>query len=247
MKKVLRTLVILIVLAGIAALIVRYYFRHGTFYYAGTLETTKVDLSARLTSTLAKVIPQEGDPVKTKDTLIELTCDDVKNANIFAQDNYKRYVKLTQSGTSTPEVLDQMRDRKQDSDIRLSWCSIQSPIDGTVLSRYHEPGEWVTSGTRILTVADAKDVWTYFYVPQPMLARLSLGKKVQAFLPEIGIDTKFQGTIVKINEEAEFTPKNVQTREERSRLVYGIKVNFKESNQKGILKPGMTLETELAE
>jgi HlyD family secretion protein len=56
---------------------------------------------------------------------------------------------------------------------------------------------------------------------------------------------KFTGTILKINDEAEFTPKNVQTRSERTRLVYGVKVSFLGANDDEILKPGMTIEIEL--
>ena len=58
-------------------------------------------------------------------------------------------------------------------------------------------------------------------------------------------DRAFQGEIVKINSEAEFTPKNVQTQSERERLVFGVKISFKESNQDEVLKPGMTIEAEL--
>ena len=139
-----------------------------------------------------------------------------------------------------------MRNRKEEADIRLSWCSLNSPLSGSVLSRYHEPGEWVSPGVKILTLADTKDIWAYIYVPQTLLAKLSLGMKVKAFLPEMNLKS-FEGKIVKISEEAEFTPKNVQTREERSRLVFAIKVNFKESNTEDILKPGMTLEVDLPE
>ena len=66
------------------------------------------------------------------------------------------------------------------------------------------------------------------------------------YLPELG-DRKFEGIIVKINDEAEFTPKNVQTRTERERLVFGVKISFKETNADEILKPGMTIEVQLPE
>jgi HlyD family secretion protein len=66
-----------------------------------------------------------------------------------------------------------------------------------------------------------------------------MNQQVQATLPEMD-DKKFSGVIEFINPEAEFTPKNVQTRDERTRLVYGVKIRFE--NKDGILKPGMTLE-----
>lgn len=246
MKKALRTIIFIIILAAVAALFVRYYLKNGKFYYAGTLETTKVDISVQVPSTIQAVHFHEGDRIKTGDRLITLSCDDLKIASRFALSNYTRYVKLSSSGSATPETVDTMRNRKDEAELRLSWCTINSPITGSVMSRYHEPGEWVSPGVRVLTIANARDVWAYVYVPQPMIAKLSLGMKVKAHLAEMTEKT-FEGSITKINEEAEFTPKNVQTREERSRLIYGVKISFNDANTEGILKPGMTLEVELPE
>jgi HlyD family secretion protein len=140
--------------------------------------------------------------------------------------------------------MDLVKNRKDDADVRMSWCRVQSPIDGTVLSRYHEPGEWVAPGTKMLTLANIKNIWAYIYVPQPAVARLKPGQKLVGRLPEMpGRD--FAGTILKINDEAEFTPKNVQTRGERERLVFGVKVSFLGVNDDETLKPGMTIEIEL--
>ena len=75
-----------------------------------------------------------------------------------------------------------------------------------------------------------------------MLYKLSVGQHVVGVLPEAD-NMQFDGQIIKISETAEFTPKNVQTREERMRLVYGIKVKF--DNTDKILKSGMTIESDL--
>lgn len=214
------------------------------FRYAGTLEATKVDLSARLSSQIEAVIPQEGEHVKQGQELVRLLCDDTKVAADLAELNYRRGLRLFKAGTIAPDAMDQLRNRKQESDVRLSWCSIRSPIDGTVLSRYHEPGELVTPGTKLLTLADVKDIWGYIYVPQPDVSKLHPGEALTGRLPELG-DKAFQGKIVKINEEAEFTPKNVQTRAERQRLVFGVKVSFLGANEEETLKPGMTIEVAL--
>ncbi len=246
MKRVLRRVPVILIVSGLAALLIRYSLNHGTFYYAGTLEATKVDISARLASNLESVNVQEGDKVKADELLIVLGCDDVKVLARLAQENYTRYVKLSRSGTSTPETLDLMRNRKEDADVRLTWCRLSSPLQGTVLSRYHEPGEWVLPGTKILTLANVRNLWAYIYVPQTRVAKLALGMKLKAYLPELN-RRLFEGTIIKFNEQAEFTPKNVQTREERERLVFGVKISFNEANAEEILKPGMTVEVELPE
>lgn len=214
------------------------------FVYAGTLEATKVDLSARLASAIAAVNVQEGDHVQPGQELVKLTCDDTKVASDLANINYRRNDRLARAGTVSPETMDQLRNRKDDADVRMSWCSLGSPISGTVLSRYHEPGELVEPGTKLLTLANIRDIWAYIYVPQPEVFRLKTGETLRARLPELQ-GREFSGKILKINSEAEFTPKNVQTETERARLVFGVKISFLGANEDEILKPGMTIEVEL--
>jgi HlyD family secretion protein len=233
-------------LAGAAAIgaFVKLVLFPAPFLYAGTLEATKVDLSARLSSTIAAVVPQEGDAVTKDEELVRLTCDDVQVAADLAGVNYRRSQSLFKSGTLTPDAMDQVKSRKEDSDVRLSWCSIRSPLDGTVLSRYREPGELVNPGTKLLTLANVKDIWAFIYVPQPEVSRLKPGQELVGVLPELR-GREFRGRVVKINDEAEFTPKNVQTRAERQRLVFGVKVSFLGANEDQVLKPGMTVEVAL--
>lgn len=240
-KKVLIPAVAAMAVSVVAA---TFFFLEKPFLYAGTLEATKVDLSARLAAAIDQVRVQEGDRVKQGETLVTLACEDYKIAARLAHENYDRSLRLSKIGTVSAETMDQVRQQKDDADVRLAWCSIESPIEGKVLSRYHEPGEWVTPGTKILTLANVRDIWAYIYVPQPRVASLAPGMKLKGYLPELG-DREFDGTILKINDEAEFTPKNVQTQAERERLVFGVKVSFRDANAEEILKPGMTIEVEL--
>jgi len=233
--------VIAIVVAIGIGVAVKLLWFEGTFRYAGTLEATKVDISSQVPSTISAVHVREGDHVTQNQLLIDLACPDIAIADQLATINYERNMRLFRSGTASRETLDQVTNRKNDADIRLGWCKISSPLYGTVLNRYHEPGEWVNVGTKILTLANIKDIWAYIYVAQPEIWRLKPGEKLKGYLPEMH-DRVFMGTILKINSEAEFTPKNVQTRAERERLVYGVKVSFLGSNDEEILKPGMTIE-----
>jgi HlyD family secretion protein len=182
---------------------------------------------------------EEGAKVKEGDLLASLACEDTRIAQKLAEENFSRAERLRKSGAVSQEAFDQVASKKQDADARLGWCDIRSPIPATVLARLHEPGEWVNPGTKILSLANLEDVWAYVYVPSEKIAALKTGMKVPVFLPEMG-ERKWEGTIRKINEEAEFTPKNVQTRSERSRLVFGIKVAIPNADE--TLKPGMTVE-----
>ncbi len=243
-KRMLKIILIAAAVAIATAIAAKLLFFRSVFLYAGTLEATKVDLSARISSAIAAVRVQEGDHVAENQELVALSCEDIKVASELANSNFRRTIGLYRTGTASQETMDQVRNKKDDTDVRLGWCSIKSPISGTVLSRYHEPGEWVNPGTKLLTLANIRDIWAYIYVPQPAVSRLQVGMKLKGYLPELN-NREFEGKIVKINDEAEFTPKNVQTRSERERLVFGIKVSFLGSNEQEILKPGMTIEVKL--
>lgn len=244
MKKSSKILLIGGIILIIAVILVNFFVLKKPFLYAGTLEVTKVDLSSRVSAAIDTITVQEGDRVKTNQVLVTLACEDIKIAARLAQQNYERYIQLLKPGWTKPETIDQYKTQMDDANTKVNWCTIISPINGKVLSRYHEPGEWMSPGTKILTLANIQDIWAYIYVPQPLIAKLSLGMKLNGYLPELN-NRLFEGTIIKINDEAEFTPKNVQTQYERERLIYGVKVSFKSSNVEEILKPGMTIEIEL--
>jgi membrane fusion protein YbhG len=239
-----RKLILVVAVLAAAGVAVKLVFFREPFLYAGTLEVTKVDLSSRLSSNIAEVVPQEGDRVTNNEEVVRLVCDDTKVASDLANINNRRDQRLFKNGTISPETMDQVANQKDNADVRLSWCSIRSPLNGVVLSRYHEPGESVEPGTKLLTVADIKDIWAYIYLPQTEMYKLKPGQTLIGYLPEAGM-RPFNGHILKINEEAEFTPKNVQTRAERERLVFGVKVSFLGANNDEVLKPGMTVEVAL--
>jgi HlyD family secretion protein len=228
----------------VAAIAAKLLFFQSEFLYAGTLEATKVDLSARISSAISAIRVLEGDHVTENQELVALACEDVKVASELANTNFHRTLGLFRTGTASQDTMDQVKNKKEDVDVRLAWCSVASPISGVVLSRYHEPGEWVNPGTKLLTLANIRDIWAFIYVPQPDVSKLKVGMTLKGYLPELN-NREFDGKVIKINDEAEFTPKNVQTRSERERLVFGVKVSFLGSNEQEILKPGMTIEVRL--
>lgn len=121
---------------------------------------------------------------------------------------------------------------------KIQWehTMLYSPIDGVVLVRPREPGEVVSVSTTILTLANIEKVYLKAYVGETDYGKVKLGQKV-----EISNDSfqgkKYTGTIYYISDEAEFTPKNLTTKEDRVKLVYRIKVEVPNPDQE--LKPGM--------
>lgn len=119
----------------------------------------------------------------------------------------------------------------------LRKCRIVSPVAGTVLTRYVEEGETVTSGKPIFRIADMNDVYVRAYFSTSQLADLKIGSKVKVY-PDDGSDRlkEYDGTVTWISEQAEFTPKNIQTRDDRADLVYAAKISVAND---GYLKLGM--------
>lgn len=241
-KKVFFISVVGAVIAVVVIVIVNYFIARRPFVYAGTLETTKVMISARVASDVSDILVAEGDNVVAGQKLMNLSCDAYKIWARQIDSDYGRAVQLLERGHLSQAEYDVLLRNKQDNDLKLSWCQIAAPIDGMIVTRFREIGEVVAPGTLLISMANPYDIWAYFYVPYSMLYQLKVGQNVIGFLPEAN-NMKFSGRIIKISEQAEFTPKNVQTRDERTRLVYGIKVQFE--NPDLILKSGMTIESTL--
>ncbi len=125
------------------------------------------------------------------------------------------------------------------ADSQLAECTLAAPMNGVVLSRVREPGELALPGSSILKLGRLDEVYTWIYVPNEEVGRVHLGDKV-----ELVADTypgrKFVGTVARVNEQAEFTPRSIQTKEDRTRLVYGVKVVV--PNPDRALMPGMPVE-----
>lgn len=240
MKKAKITAVILTLAS--AAIITWRVTRGDDFLHAGTIEATEVDISSRISSIISDFKAREGDEAAQGQLLIRLDCEDLRLAADLAGRDFERAQRLLNTGAMSPENYDRLKNRRDETALKAGWCAVTSPIKGRVITTYHETGEWVSAGTKLLTLADLSEVYAWIYVEQKMLAGLSVGMKARGFLPEAGMKS-FEGRITRISDEAEFTPKNVQTREERARLVYGVKVTF--PNTEGILKPGMPIEVKL--
>jgi len=111
-----------------------------------------------------------------------------------------------------------------------------------VLRKNLEAGETANPGVPILTLVNPKDVWLRAYVPETEVGRLRIGDtaalRVDAFPNRV-----FTGRLIEIGSEAEFTPRNVQTKKERVTLVFRIKIQI--DNPDGLLKPGLPADADV--
>ncbi|MCD6553671.1 MAG: efflux RND transporter periplasmic adaptor subunit [Anaerolineae bacterium] len=121
-------------------------------------------------------------------------------------------------------------------DVQLEQLTIKSPINGLVTSKVVHVGEIATPGATLMTVADLDQVTLTIYVPENQINMVALGQavgvEVDSFPNEV-----FQGEVTYIAHRAEFTPKNVQTKEERVNMVFAVKVRIPNPDHR--LKPGM--------
>jgi HlyD family secretion protein len=125
------------------------------------------------------------------------------------------------------------------AETQLSYTRIEAPVSGTVIRRDVELGETVLPGSALMTLADLSSMEVNVYVPGPMLGKIRLGQRVD-LITDSYPDQRLSGSVATIADESEFTPKNVQTRDERVRLVYQVKVRV--PNPEGILKTGMPVD-----
>jgi HlyD family secretion protein len=147
----------------------------------------------------------------------------------------KSTLELTNNSLSGEEEAMQLQIEQLED--QLQKCRIVSPIAGTVLTKYAEMGELASPGKALFKVADTKNIILRAYISSDQLTQLKIGQKVQVFSDSGEKDSKqYEGTISWIASKAEFTPKTIQTRDERANLVYAVKIAVKND---GLLKIGM--------
>ena len=149
---------------------------------------------------------------------------------------------------SRPEEIEAARARVAAVDAQIATLEkskddamVRTPIDGIVTERLLDPGEIVSPRVPMALVADLDHAWAEVFVDEPMVPRIKLGQTATVFTDAGG--PGLPGKVSYVSSKAEFTPRNVQTAEDRSKLVYRVKIAV--DNREGILKQGMPVEAEI--
>jgi len=143
-----------------------------------------------------------------------------------------RVEKIDQARANVQIALASVQQARQ----QLKYAELIAPMDGVVLSVSAEPGEYLNPASPVLTLGNLDKPWLRAYVSEKVLGKIQLNQKVTVTTDSFP-DKKYEGRVSFISSEAEFTPKTVQTFEERVKLVYRIKVAL--HNEDNELKPGM--------
>ena len=258
-----KKLIPLIIFAAAIVALTLYFevFRHiegdsGVISGSGTIEVTEIEISSKISGRVADLPKPEGSHVKIGDLVARLEYDELSaqrlsaRANLVnAEKNYNRMRDLFNSGSVAKRDLDNAEAAYKIAKAGYDQVSaviqnavLYSPIDGVVLDTNIEVGETAFPGTPILTIADITKTWMYIYVQETKLGLIKIGQNVKVY-----IDTypkrPFQGVVASISNKAEFTPKTIQTKDERVKLVFAVKVRI--DNPDMILKPGMPADAEI--
>ena len=159
----------------------------------------------------------------------------------------QRYA-LVKKGARTEQVaaararLDQATKALDLSRTQLGNAVLLSPMDGVVTSKHAEVGEVLAAGSPVVSIENLKDVWLRAYVDESDLGRVKVGQKV-GVTTDTWPEKRYEGKVSFISQEAEFTPKSVQTQKERAKLVYRIKVDI--ANPQMELKAGMPADASI--
>lgn len=208
----------------------------------------EVDVQRQISRSALERAQIEHEHIKTKyERFLDLyekqsaskqTLDDLKNAYDVATtqlQSARQNLKLVESKQKQLHaerklVARQIRD-----------AMITAPISGTITTQYFEAGETAPTGAPVVEMIDLRQMWTKIYVSEKMLPHIRIGQ--DATIKIDGTDTTLTGRVVWISQKAEFTPKNILTEENRTSLVYAVKVEV--DNPDGLLKHGMPVEISL--
>jgi HlyD family secretion protein len=190
------------------------------------------------------IAPQEGEHARLQVEVEENAVKEAEEALVSSE----KQLALARVGLQQIEIVRAERDalarQRAQAEAQLAEqrshvadFAVRSPIDGRVLTRTAERGERVEAGTPLFTLIDLDRLYVKIYVPEPSIGKVALGQEARVSVDAYPGRT-FPARVSRVSQEAEFTPKNVETREERVKLVFAVEVALGE-NPGGVLKPGM--------
>jgi HlyD family secretion protein len=153
----------------------------------------------------------------------------------------KTQLQMLKNGTSVAAQanVDQAKKNVDLAKLQLDKFNIKAPADGVIIYKNVDIGETVFPGSNIATISKNNDLWAKFYVPETSKHKVSVGKTL-TITSKAYPNEKIKGKVVYVSDKAEFTPKNVETKEAKESTVFEVKV--KVLNLLDKLKPGMTVD-----
>lgn len=262
-----------VVIVGVSAYLAARYQNDqsgDTLFVSGTVEVTETDIGFKMPGRIAALDADEGQRVKSGEPVASLDSAELESivkqnraaVNSAAAElekyktDYERASRLVEEGAISAQQMDaartalhvaearlrQYRAALAASQDRLRDTVLCAPISGVILRKNVELGETVPAGAAVFTIGDLENPWIKVYINETELGLVKLGQKAEVSVDSFP-DKVYAGTVTFISSKAEFTPKDVQTQEERVKLVFGVKVSV--TNQNDELKPGMPADVKI--
>ena len=237
---------------------------HKVIKVSGNIEGNDVRISFRVGGQILNLLADEGSNLKMGQIVARLNTDELtkvqkeseaqlKSAEFqyqLSKDNYIRNDNLYKAGAISAQTRDQYkttadtdwanvkraRANLELSNTKLGWADLASPLNGYILVKSAEEGEVVQVGAPVFTAVDLNNIWVTAYINETDVGRVNLNQKATVKIDSFP-NKSYRGWVSFISQQAEFTPKYIQTTTERVKLVYRIKVRVDNTNLE--LKPGM--------
>lgn len=184
------------------------------------------------------------EELATTGSISQKQLEDAKTRFTISQQTYEKMKR-----GSRREEIEMARARRDQAEAQVSSlrkkvndCTILSPMQGVVTKRFIERGELVGPGMSLFRLANLAEMDLMIYVLETELPKVKLGQQAKVKVDAFS-DRDFSGRVVFISSTAEFTPKNIQTKDERTKLVFGVKI--KVENTDGSLKSGIPADVTL--
>ncbi|MCK9452420.1 MAG: efflux RND transporter periplasmic adaptor subunit [Bacteroidales bacterium] len=162
--------------------------------------------------------------------------DDVQGQYELAK---KQLIAINSQGNALTQQINALREQKKQIELNLQKSTLSNPVDGSVLNKYAMTGEMAMAGRALYAIADLSSLKLKAYISGQQLSQIKLGQQVKVLIDAPGGKLEsLSGSIVWISETAEFTPKTIQTREDRINLVYAFKVKVPNDGRLKIGMPG---------
>lgn len=208
-----------------------------------TVASGKPDIKAQIEATEREIEKQEREKERIErllegDVATQKQLDDIESAILVLKARLRSQKSSLSNSANSVDAQGKALDVQiAQLDDQIEKCRITTPIDGTVLVKYAETGEVTAMGKALFKVADMERMNLKAYVTADQLVRLKVGQEVEV-LAEFGESElrPYEGTITWISSKSEFTPKTIQTQDERANLVYAVKIAVPND---GYLKIGM--------
>ncbi len=221
---------------------------NGKIEGSGTIEASELNIGSQVAAAVTDVKVSEGSHVKKGQVIISLDDKLLKDQAAVA----KAGVDAAQAAVDDADTRDKRKIAEAQLDqaeaslsiakTQQTYAVITSPIDGVVLSLPFSEGEMASPGATLAVVGKTSELDLTIYVDEKELGKVQVGQKASVSVDAYPNDT-FTGKVAEIASEAEFTPQNVQTKEQRSNLVFGVTIKI--NNAKGQLKQGMPADAVL--